>query len=254
MSKSTILTRSSAAGFKDLFRNDTKAVFVESPGSLTFEVQDIPAIAEVARPRGIKVVADNTWASPLYCQPLALGADLVVHAGTKYIVGHSDAMLGLIVAKDEALYTKVRTRTQRMGYTVGPDDLYLGTRGLRTMSVRLERHYASATTMARWLQERDEVDRVFYPALESDPGHKLWQRDFSGASGLLGIVLKPAGDDALAYMLENLDLFAMGYSWGGYESLLIPTFPAACRFSRKLAHGGILPAHACGVGGSFRSN
>ncbi|MEM7171804.1 MAG: cystathionine beta-lyase [Pseudomonadota bacterium] len=221
-----------------LIRDNTRAIFVESPGSLTFEVQDIPAIAQVAQQSGVLVMADNTWASPLYCNPLALGADLVVHAGTKYIVGHSDAMLGLIVAKTEALYTAVRLRTQRMGYTTGPDDLYLGLRGLRTLSVRLERHFQSALTLASWLQEQDAVSRVLYPALPDDPGHALWQRDFSGASGLLGLVLKPASKQAVAAFLEDLELFAMGYSWGGYESLLIPTFPETCRSATTWAPEG----------------
>ncbi len=214
---------------ESLFRPETALVFTESPGSLTFEVQDIPAIAQVARQQGALVVTDNTWATPLFCRPFDLGADVIIHAATKYIGGHADAMLGLIVARDESLYSKIRLRTQGLGYSVGPDDIYLGLRGLRSLAARLERHQATALALAQWLRERDEVEKVLYPALPGDPGHELWQRDFSGASGLMGLVLKPVSDGAVAAMLDGMELFAMGYSWGGYESLLIPTFPGRAR-------------------------
>ncbi len=211
-----------------LFRPNTRLVFTESPGSLTFEVQDIPAIAEAAHARGILVATDNTWASPYFCRPLGLGADIVVHAATKYIVGHSDAMLGLIVAKQE-LYERIRLRTQQLGFAVGPDDSYLGLRGLRTLAVRMERHQENAMALAEWLQRRPEILRVMHPALPDHPGHALWKRDFDGASGLFGALLKPCGDVALAAMLDGMELFGMGYSWGGYESLLIPTAPGEFR-------------------------
>jgi cystathionine beta-lyase len=225
------------AGIGDLIRANTRLVFTESPGSLTFEVQDIPAIAEVAHKAGALVLMDNTWGSPLFCKPFALGADLSIHAGTKYIVGHSDAMLGLIVTGKE-LYDRVRLGTQRLGYAAAPDDSYLALRGFRTLGVRLERHQATALRLAEWLQGRPEVARVMHPALPGDPGHALWKRDFTGSSGLFGLVLEPCSDDALAAMLDHMELFSMGYSWGGYESLIIPTQPAKLRSATRWDHAG----------------
>ena len=233
------------AGIADLIRPNTRLIFAESPGSLTFEVQDIPAIAEAAKQRDVVLAVDNTWASPQFCKPLSLGADISVVAATKYIGGHSDLMLGLISVADEALYTRIRYRTQRFGYSAAPDDAYLALRGLRTLSVRLERHQRNALALAEWLSSRPEVAQVLYPALPDHPGHALWKRDFQGASGLFGVVLKPVAEDALARMLNGLEVFGMGCSWGGYESLCIPSDPASARSATAwAAEGPSLRIHA----------
>jgi len=192
------------AGIADLIRPNTRAVFCESPGSLTFEVQDIPAIADVAHKRGAVVIADNTWATPLLFDAFAHGVDINLHAATKYIVGHSDAMLGTVSANAAHVKT-LRDTHGNLGIHVGPDDVYLGQRGLRTLAVRLKQHQQTALTLAHWLQRRPEVARVLYPALPDDPGHKLWQRDFKGASGLFGVVLKPAPQKALAAMMDHME-------------------------------------------------
>jgi len=216
------------SGITDLIRPDTRVVFTESPGSQTFEIQDVPAIAEAAHAAGAKVVMDNTWATPLFCKPFDLGADVVVHAGTKYIVGHSDAMLGLILTGEE-LYDEIRLMTNTAGYATGPDDAYLGLRGLRSLAVRMARHQENAVDLAQWLSERPEVHGVLHPALPDAPDHELWRRDFTGSSGLFGVILKPCSDEAVSAMLNGLELFGMGYSWGGYESLIIPTYPEKIR-------------------------
>lgn len=208
------------ADISKLMKDNTKVVFTESPGSSTFEVQDIPAIAEAAHAGGAVVIHDNTWASPLYFKPFAHGVDISVHAATKYILGHSDAMLGIIVTTADA-YKPLKRNAALFGQCAGPDDVFLALRGLRTLSVRLQRHQENALIVARWLQTRPEVARVLYPALEDDPGHTLWKRDFTGASGLLSVVLaKPFERPALAAMIDNLALFGIGYSWGGFESLV----------------------------------
>ncbi len=229
-------------GIEALFRPNTKAVFVESPGSLTFEVQDIPAIAAAAHAANIDVIADNTWATPLLFDALGKGADLSVIAATKYIVGHSDAMLGTVTA-NARLAKRLRDTHGNLGLTAGPDDIYLGQRGLRTMAVRLRQHQATATRLGEWLQARPEVERVLYPALPSDPGHAMWRRDFKGASGLFGVELKPCSTAALAAMLDGLALFGMGWSWGGYESLIVPAHPhrTAKKFETK---GPLIRIHA----------
>jgi len=216
------------AGIADLITLNTRVIFLESPGSLTFEVQDIPAITEVARARGVTTIIDNTWATPLFFQPLAQGVDISVHAGTKYVVGHSDTMLGLVVAGDDHIET-IRQQAQDIGHGVGPDDAWLGLRGLRTLAVRLTQHQQNALEVAEWLAERPEVARVLHPALPSHPGHALWKRDFQGASGLFAIELQPVSSDAVAALLNGLTYFGLGYSWGGYESLAIPTFPDKLR-------------------------
>ena len=203
-------------------------VFTESPGSQTFEVQDVPAIAKAAHAAGALVVLDNTWATPLYFQPFAHGADVSIQAATKYIVGHADAMLGAITA-NEAVWPKVARTHDELGLCPGPEDVYLGLRGLRSLGVRLARHQASGLALAEWLSRRPEVARVIHPALPSDPGHAIWKRDFTGASGLFAVVLKPASKKAVAAMLDGLELFGMGYSWGGFESLIIPFDPSTYR-------------------------
>ncbi|MGD9536038.1 MAG: cystathionine beta-lyase [Alphaproteobacteria bacterium] len=211
-----------------LIRPNTRVLFLESPGSLTFEVQDVPALAKAGKQAGLTVMIDNTWASPLYFDPFAHGCDVSIQAGTKYVVGHSDAMLGLITGTEES-YPAIRRAFEELGFSAGPDDVYLALRGLRTLSVRLRRHQEVATELATWLRARPEVERVLYPALPGDPGHAIWKRDFKGASGLFGVVLKPVPADAVAAMLDGLALFGMGYSWGGYESLIIPTEPHLLR-------------------------
>jgi cystathionine beta-lyase len=207
-----------------LIKTNTRLVFCESPGSLTFEIQDIPAIAAAAHRRGAKVAVDNTWASPVFCRPLALGADLSVEAATKYIVGHSDAMMGAITGTAEAI-AGVQKASGGIGIAVSPDDVYLATRGLRTLAVRLRRHEENALKVARWLQTQAEVKRILYPALPNDPGHAIWKRDFQGASGLFGVVFKQSTVEAVAAFIDSMDLFPLGFSWGGFESLIAPFTP-----------------------------
>ena len=232
------------AGIAGLIRQNTRVVYLEAPGSQTFEMQDIPAIAEVARKAGAVTMMDNTWATPLYFKPLDFGVDISIMAATKYIVGHSDAMLGLVSARDEH-FARVRDSAWTLGMAVGPDDCYLGQRGLRTLSARLARHQESAMKLAEWFETRPEVDRVLYPALPSDPGHEIWKRDFEGASGLFGVVLRDASRDAVAAMLNGYRYFGMGGSWGGYESLVLPTQPERLRSATTWdAPGPTLRYHA----------
>ncbi len=228
-----------------LIRPNTRLVFLESPGSLTFEVQDVPAIAKVAKAAGAAVLWDTTWAASLLCRPFELGADISIQAGTKYIVGHSDAMLGLITTS-EAYAKPIRKAVWELGQGAGPDDVYLGLRGLRTLSVRLARHQETGLALARWLAERPEVERVLHPGLPGDPGHALWQRDFDGACGLFGLVLRPpCPRAAVAALIDGMELFGLGSSWGGYESLLIATYPERTRSATTWdAPGRTLRVHA----------
>jgi cystathionine beta-lyase len=209
------------ASIATLIRSNTRLVYVESPGSQTFEMQDIPAIAEVTRARNVWLLADNTWASPLYCRPLDLGADVVIEAGTKYLVGHADALLGAITSNARAA-RHVERAAGTLGICPGSEETYLALRGLHTLDVRLARHQKTGLRLAQWLKARPEVERVMHPALPDDPGYAIWKRDFTGATGLFSIVLKPVPKPALAAFLDGLKLFGMGYSWGGYESLVIP--------------------------------
>ena len=225
-----------------LFKPNTRALFLESPGSLTFEVQDVPAMAAAAHARGISVILDNTWATPLFFDALGHGADLAVIAATKYVVGHSDAMLGTVTA-NEPHRKRLRETHGNLGLCVGPDDIYLGQRGLRTMAVRLKQHQATALRLAEWLRARPEVERVLYPALRDDPGHKIWKRDFKGASGLFAVELKPVPRTAVAAMLDHMKLFAMGWSWGGYESLIVPALPMRTATNLNF-NGPVLRIHA----------
>jgi cystathionine beta-lyase len=211
-----------------LMRLNTRVVYTESPGSLSFEVQDIPAIAAAAHAAGAIVMMDNTWASPCLFPSFARGVDVSIHAATKYISGHSDVMLGAVITTEET-YLPVRTMAADLGHCAAPDDAYMALRGLRTLSVRLERHQRNALAVARWLMTRPEVARVLYPALPEDPGHALWKRDFLGASGLFGVVLQPASQQAVHALIDALDLFGIGASWGGFESLIQPTNPARIR-------------------------
>jgi cystathionine beta-lyase len=225
------------AGIASLMKPNTRAVFVEAPGSQSFEMQDIPAIAQVAHDKGAMVLMDNTWATPLYFDAFGKGVDMSIQAGTKYIGGHSDIMFGTVSANEKAAQ-QLKTTVGNMGLCAGPDDIYLALRGLRTMGVRLAQHQRSALTIARWLAARPEVARVMNPALESDPGHAIWKRDFAGASGLFSIVLKPASQKAVYAFMDTLTLFGMGFSWGGYESLVIVFDCSEYRTATRWAPGG----------------
>jgi cystathionine beta-lyase len=220
------------AGIADLIQPNTRVVYLESPGSHTFEVQDVPAIAAAAHAKGCIVMMDNTWASPLFFKPFQHGVDISIHAATKYIVGHSDVMMGIITMR-EAHYRTVKTQVHGMGYAVGPDDCYLALRGLRTLSARLAQHQQTALQLAEWLQKRAEVERVLHPALTGTPGHEIFKRDFLGSSGLFGMVLKPCAPERLEAMLDGMKLFGMGFSWGGYESLIIPSHLGSARTATK---------------------
>jgi cystathionine beta-lyase len=225
------------AGIAGLFRPNTKAVLVEAPGSQSFEMPDIPAIATVAHARGALVIDDNTWATALYHRSLDQGVDISMQAATKYVGGHSDIMFGTISANAKA-WPMISEAIRLLGVCAGPDDVFLALRGLRTLAVRLAQHHRSALEIARWLKTRPEVLRVLHPALESDPGHAIWKRDFTGASGLFSIVLKPAPQKAVDALLNAVKLFGMGYSWGGFESLIIPFDCAPYRTATRWAPGG----------------
>ncbi len=233
------------ADIGSLIRPNTRVILVEAPGSLTFEMQDVPAIAEVAKASGVLVVMDATWATPILYRPFEKGVDVSIQAGTKYIVGHSDVMLGTVTATKELL-PRIRQTARLLGQCSGPDDLYLALRGLRTLSVRLSRHQETGLRLARWLDQRPEVERVLHPGLPSDPGHAIWRRDFSGACGLFAIVLaRPYSQEALSAMIDGLELFAIGASWGGYESLIIPGHPERIRTATRWeAPGPLLRLHA----------
>jgi cystathionine beta-lyase len=225
-----------------LLKPNTKAVFCESPGSLTFEVQDIPGIVKAAHAKGASVLMDNTWATPVFFQPLAHGVDLSIQAATKYVGGHADVMLGYVAANDSHA-ARLHETHGNLGLYASGDDCFLGLRGLRTLPVRLARHQETGLTLARWLADRPEVARVLHPGLESDLGHALWKRDFSGACGLFGLVLKPASDAAVAAFVDGLQHFGIGYSWGGFESLIVPAHIR--RNARAFAaEGPVLRIHA----------
>ncbi|WP_112664181.1 cystathionine beta-lyase [Microvirga flavescens] len=225
------------AGIEALFRPNTTAVLTEAPGSQSFEMQDIPAIAEITHRHGAVVLMDNTWATPLFCPPHERGVDIAIEAGTKYLSGGSDLLLGLVSA-NERCFPALRRTYDAFAMCPGPEDVFLGLRGLRTMALRLREHEKQALDMAHWFAKRPEVARVLHPALETDPGHAIWKRDFKGSSGLFSIILKPCSDKALAAMLDGLELFGMGYSWGGFESLVIPFDCSTYRTATKWNPGG----------------
>lgn len=225
------------AGIEALIRPNTKAILTESPGSQSLEVQDVPAIAEVAHAHGLCVLMDNTWATPLFFPPHAHGVDLAIEAGTKYLSGHSDLLLGLVSA-NEAWEKRLTRTADSMGIPAGPEEVFLALRGLRTMELRLKEAERQALALARFLAGRPEVLRVIHPALPDDPGHAIWKRDFSGSSGLFSIVLKPASEAAVAAFLDGLELFGLGYSWGGFESLAIPFDCTTYRTATRWAPGG----------------
>jgi cysteine-S-conjugate beta-lyase len=211
-------------GIASLIKANTKIVYCESPGSQTMEVQDVPAIAAAAHAAGAIAMIDNTWGAGHFFKAFAHGCDVSIQAATKYIVGHSDAMLGSVVC-NEKTWAQFKDAYEMMGLFAGPDDMYLALRGLRTLDVRLERHQRNATAVAQWLRGQDAVETVLYPALSNAPGHEIWKRDFTGASGLFSVVLKPKSEVAVVAMLDGLQLFGMGYSWGGFESLVVPFKP-----------------------------
>jgi cystathionine beta-lyase len=225
------------AGIESLLRPNTSVVVVEAPGSLTFEMQDIPAVAAAAHRRGAVVVMDNTWATPLYFKAFEHGVDVSVQAATKYVVGHSDAMVGTVTVTREA-WPKLKATHVDLGQTAGPDDVYLAQRGLRTMATRLKQHWASGLALAEWIGRQPEVERVLHPALPSDPGHAIWKRDFLGASGLFSVVLKPVRHEAFAAIIDGLELYGIGASWGGYESLVMPFDPREVRSVTQWPYAG----------------
>jgi cystathionine beta-lyase len=232
-------------GIAGLLRPNTTVVYTESPGSNTFEVQDIPAICAAAHAHGAWVILDNAWATGLLFNAFEHGVDLVVQPATKYYAGHADVLIGLVVANEKA-WPMLRKSTNELGQRAAPDDCFLTLRGMRTMGVRLRQQQQSALTIARWFQSRPEVARVLYPALPEDPGHPLWQRDFKGASGLFGVELHPCTPAQVAAMVDGYRLFGLGYSWGGFESLALPV---ELRHGRKvrLWTGGPLMRYSIGL-------
>jgi cysteine-S-conjugate beta-lyase len=225
------------AGIEALMTERTKAIFVESPGSLTLEVQDLPAIVAAARRSGAFVIVDNSWATPLYHRPLALGADIVVHAGTKMFLGHSDAMFGTVSANERA-WQAVHQAHVMTGLCTSPDDCFLAARGLRTLAIRMREQSARALDLARWLQGQKGVLSVLHPALEEHPDHQLFRRDFTGSGSVFSFILEPGKREAVAAMVDQLELFGMGWSWGGYESLLLPVYPAKVRTATRWEQEG----------------
>jgi cysteine-S-conjugate beta-lyase len=210
------------SGIKDLFRDNTRLVWCESPGSITMEIEDVPAIAKVAHDRGVLVVLDNTWSAGVYFDAFAHGVDITMQALTKYVGGHSDLLMGSVTVKDPNLYQQLGATQQLLGSAASPDDCSLALRGMKTMAVRLKHIEASALQIARWLAARSEVELVLHPALEGSPGHALWKRDFTGSAGVFSIVFKAEATKAQVFaFVDALELFEIGYSWGGVTSLAV---------------------------------
>lgn len=234
------------AGIADHFTDKTRLVFVETPGSLTFEVPDIKAMAGATKARGAYLLVDNTWATPLYYNPLSQGADYAIHAATKYIVGHSDVMMGVVVAR-QGLEKRLRRMARQLGQVASPDDAYLAHRGLKTLGVRLERHQKNGLEVAAAMAAHPLVERVLHPALEGSPGHDIWRRDFSGASGLFSIVLKRGRMEDIAALVDRMEHFRLGFSWGGFESLILPADPGAVRTATEWQAPGPLVRLSVGL-------
>ncbi|WP_412500084.1 cystathionine beta-lyase [Vibrio cyclitrophicus] len=222
-------------GIQDLIKPNTKVLFTESPGSVTMEVQDIPTLARIAHEHDIIVMLDNTWAAGVNFSPFDFGVDILIQAATKYIVGHSDVMLGTAVA-NEKCWDQLREQSYLMGQCVSPDDAYLGLRGIRTLDVRLRQHAESSLKVAKWLESRPEVNHVRHPALESCPGHEFFKRDFTGGNGLFSFVLNNSNIKATTALLDGMTHFSMGYSWGGFESLILANEPSSFDSLRTVAN------------------
>jgi cystathionine beta-lyase len=225
-------------------RPNTAAIFLETPGSLTFEMPDIAAITAVARAREIVTMIDNTWATPLLFRPIEHGVDVSIAAATKYLSGHSDVMLGAMTASNAEIFKRLKDTARYWGNCVGPDECYFVHRGLRTLDVRLDRHQRTALELCAWFESQPEVRKLLYPALPSDPGHEIWKRDFDGASGLFGALLAPLSEDEMSAFFNGLELFRLGASWGGFESLMVPASPAPVRSCSKVEEGTLIRVHA----------
>jgi len=233
----TVYDPSAGASIASQLKPNTKVVYVESPGSETFEIQDIPAIAKLAHAHGAYVVMDNTWGTPLHFKPFKHGVDVSIQAATKYLVGHSDAMLGIVTCT-KALWPAIKSTSQDLGQTAGPEECYLALRGIRTLAVRLRQHAESAIAVAQWLEKRPEIEAVLHPALPSHPGHELWKRDFTGSCGLFAAVMKPVTQEAFTAFVDALQYFGIGVSWGGFESLIIPFNPKGDRSTYQWPYEG----------------
>ena len=227
-------------GIESLLQANTRLVFMESPGSVTFEMQDVPAIVAACEGRDTVTVIDNTWATPLGFRPIEHGVDVVIHALTKYVSGHSDVMLGSLTARTRAIWNRLKITAMDLGHGASPDDAWLALRGLRTLAVRLDAQEKSGLQLAAWLRRRPEVKRVLHPALDGDPGNALFRRDFDRGCGVFGVLLHDVDEPSLAGMLEGMRIFEMGYSWGGFESLLIPQHPLSERTAVPLEETGTL--------------
>jgi cystathionine beta-lyase len=227
------------AGISALIKDNTQLVFVETPGSLTFEMQDIPAIAAAAHAKNVLVAADSTWGASLYFRAFEKGVDINIQSATKYISGHSDLVMGVITCKSEH-YKRIAQTYKNLGMTPSGENCFLALRGLRSLAVRLSRHYENALKVAKWLKTQPEVNEIFYPALEGSAGHELWKRDFLGACSLFAFTVKTTDERKVAALFDGLELFGMGYSWGGYESLLVPVQIHKCRTATKWTHEGTL--------------
>lgn len=225
-------------------RPNTRAMLLETPGSLTFEMADIGAITAVARAREIVTMIDNTWATPLFFRPIEHGVDVSIAAATKYLSGHSDVMLGSMTAANADIFKKLKDTARHWGNCVGPDECYLVHRGLRTLDVRLDRHQRNAAKLITWFQRQPEVRRILYPALPSDPGHAIWKRDFDGATGLFGVLLEEMSPADNSAFFNQLQYFKLGASWGGFESLMVPAWPAPVRSCSHLEEGSLIRVHA----------